>query len=224
MCLFVYVCVCVCASVYIYAEFLFVGEACSSDQPVVPFVLYPTNPATGKPTATKLKSLDPHTKLSFNGPMEDPETGLHVPILAMTIHPETGAVLPVGGSHIDPVTGLPVAIELGSLMVDPTSGKVVPVLSVTIDNQTGAVVPVGGCHMVQGREVPLLPRDVFTEPLSGKPVRVGGAFVNNDVVLPSSGGNQALLDSRALACEARLLDVLRAYSEVVTGKSVYTKC
>ena len=186
---------------------------------MVPFVLYPVNPATGKPTITKLKSLDQHTKLYFNGPMEDLETGLHVPILAMTIHPDTGAILPIGGSHVDPITGLPVAIELGSLMVDPTSGRVVPILSVTIDTQTGAVVPVGGCHVVQGHETPILPNDVFTEPLSGKPVRVGGAFVNDDVVLPSSGGNQALLDSHALACEARLLDVLRGYSEAVTGKT-----
>ena len=69
--------------------------------------------------------------------MSDPECGLHVPILAMTLHPQTGAVLPIGGIHTDPVTGLPVPIELGSLMADPDSGRAVPVLAVMLDEETG---------------------------------------------------------------------------------------
>lgn len=69
--------------------------------------------------------------------MSDPECGLHVPILAMTLHPQTGVVLPIGGIHTDPVTGLPVPIELGSLMADPDSGRAVPVLAVMLDEETG---------------------------------------------------------------------------------------
>ena len=69
--------------------------------------------------------------------MTDPETGLHVPILACTLHPQTGALLPVGGTHIDAVTGLPSPIEVGSLMVDPNSGQPVPILAVTLDQETG---------------------------------------------------------------------------------------
>ena len=69
--------------------------------------------------------------------MSDPECGLHVPILALTIHPQTGSVLPIGGIHTDPVTGLPVPIELGSLMADPDSGRAVPVLAVMLDEETG---------------------------------------------------------------------------------------
>ena len=69
--------------------------------------------------------------------MSDPETGLLVPIMAVTIHLATGAILPIGSTHIDPVTGLPTAIEVGSLMVDPTSEQPVPILSVTLDPESG---------------------------------------------------------------------------------------
>ena len=55
----------------------------------------------------------------------------------MTIHPEDGTVLPVAGSHTDPITGLPVAIEVGSLMVDPIAEQPVPILAVTLDPRTG---------------------------------------------------------------------------------------
>ena len=69
--------------------------------------------------------------------MADPKTGLHVPISAVTIHPQTGAVLPVAGTHVDPVTSLPVAIEVGSMMVCPDTERAVPILAVAIDHATG---------------------------------------------------------------------------------------
>ena len=69
--------------------------------------------------------------------MSDPETNLHVPILAVTLHPQSGAVLPIGGTHIDIVTGLSTPIEIGSLMVDPNSAMPVPILAVTLDPETG---------------------------------------------------------------------------------------
>lgn len=81
--------------------------------------------------------MDRRSDLKFGNPINDPETGLHVPIMGVTIHPTTGAVLPIGGTHMDPVTGLPVAIEVGSLMVDPLSGTPVPILAVGIDATTG---------------------------------------------------------------------------------------
>ena len=70
--------------------------------------------------------------------MSDPETGLHVPILACTLHPQSGALLPVGGTHIDAVSGLPSPIEIGSLMVDPNSEQPVPILAVSLDQETGS--------------------------------------------------------------------------------------
>ena len=112
----------------------------SSDERLVPFVPYPTNPNSGQPVKTKLKAVGRKSDLKYGAPIADPQHGLHVPIMAMTIHPETGAVLPVGGSHTDPVTGLPIAIEVGSLMVDPETTQPVPILAVAIDPQTGACV------------------------------------------------------------------------------------
>lgn len=113
------------------------GEAARSEEPFIPFVPYPTNPHTGAPVQTKLKPLLNKSDLRYGAPMSDPECGLHVPILALTIHPQTGSVLPIGGIHTDPVTGLPVPIELGSLMADPDSGRAVPVLAVMLDEETG---------------------------------------------------------------------------------------
>lgn len=69
--------------------------------------------------------------------MNDPVTGLHVPIMGVTMHPQTGALLPIGGTHIDPVTGMPTPIEVGSLMVDPNSEQPVPILAVALDPETG---------------------------------------------------------------------------------------
>ena len=113
------------------------GEAGRSDDPLIPFVPFPYHPNSGQPTRTNLKALDRKSDLKYGNPINDPLTGLHVPIMAVTIHPVTGAVLPIGGTHVDPVTGLPVAIEVGSLMVDPMTGMPVPILSVAIDPTTG---------------------------------------------------------------------------------------
>ena len=71
--------------------------------------------------------------------MSDPDTGLQCPISAVTIHPQTGVAYPVAGTHTDPVTGLPVAIELGSMMIDPSSEQPVPVLAVAIDPEEGKI-------------------------------------------------------------------------------------
>ena len=195
------------------------GEATKSDEAPIPYVPYPVNPATGVPADTKLRALDRRGDLKYGGPIPDPKNGLHVPIMGVTIHPQTGAVLPVGGSHTDPITGLPVAIEIGSLMIDPHSNLPVPILAVTLDPQTAEVIPVGGSRKGQRGATAIVPCDVFVEPMSNKPVRVGGAFLNEAEVLPSSGGYQSLLDSSVLACEARVLDALRMYKEAVDGKA-----
>lgn len=117
------------------------GDASSAahDERLVPFVPYPINPNSGHPVRTKLKASGAKSELKYGAPIADHAHGLHVPIMAMTIHPETGAVLPVGGAHVDPVTGLPIAIEVGSLMVDPVTAQPVPILAVAIDFQTGQI-------------------------------------------------------------------------------------
>jgi hypothetical protein len=40
--------------------------------------------------------------MKYGAPMPDPETGIHVPIMAVTMHPQTGAILPIGCTHVDP--------------------------------------------------------------------------------------------------------------------------
>ena len=82
---------------------------------------------------------------------------------------------------------------------------------------TGEVVPVGATREGDGKPVAMVPGEIFVEPLSGKPVHVSGGYLSDTHVLPSGGGYQTLLDSNALACEARLLDVFRQYKDAATG-------
>ena len=156
--------------------------------------------------------------MKYGAPFSDPATGLHAPIMGMTIHPQTGALLPVGGCHVDPVTRLPVAIEVGSMMVDPVSSQPVPILGVAIDPSTGEVVPIGGTRQGPNNTVALIQGDNYLEPLSNMPVKLGGAILSDADVMPSCGGQRALLDASVMACEARLLDSLRHYKEAVTGE------
>ena len=104
---------------------------------MVPYVPYPTHPDTGAPAPARFTAPSHRRDLVFGGSISDPDTGLHVPIVAVTLHPQTGAVLPIGGTHTDPVTGLPVAIEMGSLMIDAQTQMAVPILSVALDPVTG---------------------------------------------------------------------------------------
>ena len=75
---------------------------------------------------------------------------------------------------------------------------------------TGEVVPIGGCRESgRGGPTALIPGDLFVEPMSNRPARVGGAFLNDSEVLPANGGYIALLDATMLATEARVLDHMR---------------
>ncbi|EDV28435.1 uncharacterized protein TRIADDRAFT_51343 [Trichoplax adhaerens] len=154
------------------------------------------------------------------GSMPDPNTGLPVPIVGITIHPTTETVYPVAGSQIDPVTRLPIPIEIGSMMIDNSSKKPVAILGLRIDDITGEVKPLGGTIPGASEDIPLVPGDKYIEPLSGLTVKVTGAKLSQQTgsVLPSGGGYQSLLDSSELACERKLLDCLQSLKEVLLVK------
>lgn len=69
--------------------------------------------------------------------MLDPDIGVPVPILAVTIHPQTGLVYPLGGLHICPITSLPQPIQIGFPMLDSRTGKFVLTVGVSLDPVTG---------------------------------------------------------------------------------------
>ncbi|RUS80256.1 hypothetical protein EGW08_011985, partial [Elysia chlorotica] len=150
-------------------------EATRNEEPYIPYVPYPTNPKTGQRVDTRLRPMTNSSEFRWGLPMSDPSLGLHVPILAMT----TGSVIPVGGVHVDPVTGLPVPIELGSMMADPNSGQAVPILAVTLDPETGMVVPIGGTKESDSTtaHIPIVPGDEFVDPTSRRSVRVYSGLV-----------------------------------------------
>ncbi|XP_034723644.1 uncharacterized protein si:dkey-103g5.4 [Etheostoma cragini] len=174
---------------------VFTTDSCTGDNrkwdsPLLPFITYPTSCHSDLPLPnTRLRGLRPGQRLQLGVPMADPDTGVPVPILAVTIHPQTGLVCPLGGMHVCPLTRLPQPIQAGYPMLDSRTGNVVLTVGVSLDAVTGAVVPVGGV---------LLSESVI-EPLSGRMVRVGGY--------------QALLDSKVLAVMFKVLELLKPLTE-----------
>lgn len=69
--------------------------------------------------------------------MADPDTGVPVPILAVTLHPDTGLVYPLGGLHFCPITRLRQPIQLGSPMLESRTGNIVLTVGVSLDSVTG---------------------------------------------------------------------------------------
>lgn len=106
--------------------------------PLIPFVPYPTYRHSAQPLAdTRLRGLRPGQRLQLGVPMVDPDTGVPVPILAVTIHPQTGLVYPLGGMQVCPITGLPQPIQIGCPMLDSRTGKLVLTVGVGLDPVTG---------------------------------------------------------------------------------------
>lgn len=109
------------------------------------------------------------------------------------------------------------------MMLDPNTGRPAPIVAVTIDPRTGNVIPLGGTpgDSDRGDEIPVLLSDSFTEPLSGRPLKVTGARLVDDgqerELEPMGGGYQYVLDVGELYYEYRVLDALEALKEAVTG-------
>ncbi|XP_048122972.1 uncharacterized protein si:dkey-103g5.4 [Alosa alosa] len=183
---------------------VFTADACLEDAgkwetPPLPFVPYPAARPGERARACSLRGLRPGQRLALGGAMCDRDSGVLVPILAVTIHPLTGLVYPLGGAHVCPITRLPQPIQLGAPMLDPRTGSLQLITGVTLDPTTAAVLPLGG--VVLGES--------FIEPLSGRLVRVGGASMRGGKLVPHAGGFQALLEAQALGAGARMVELLQ---------------
>ncbi|XP_019364073.1 PREDICTED: uncharacterized protein LOC109291478 [Gavialis gangeticus] len=189
------------------------GELHKSGAPVFPYVPYPICPSTGLPVKTNLPVLHPEKVFKLGGLMLDPATEIEVPVLAVTIHPQTGQKLSLGGTYLNPLTGTVTPLELGGPMNEPKGGKIVPILGVNVDSNTGDVIPVGGLMGPSGS--PILLGDSFSEPLSGKPACVHGAFLQQDKVLPHAGGYKALLEASMLVAQMHVVKTLRQYQDSI---------
>eukprot|EP00064_Thunnus_orientalis_P004272 superscaffoldBa00000385_g4283 len=145
---------------------VFTTDSCTGDNrkwdsPLLPFIPYPTSCHSNQPLpSTRLRGLRPGQRLQLGAPMADPDTGIPVPILAVTIHPQTGLVYPLGGVHVCPLTHLLQPIQIGYPMLDPRTGNIVLTVGVSLDPVTGVVLPVGGVLLAES----------FIEPLSGRMV------------------------------------------------------
>lgn len=76
-------------------------------------------------------------------------------------------------------------------------------------------MPVGGTKFGERTRIPIMSGDSFVDQLSSRLVRVRGGVRMSSGVVPSAGGYQSLLDSSSLACEARLLDAVKQYKDVI---------
>ncbi|KAM7399476.1 hypothetical protein PAMP_018747 [Pampus punctatissimus] len=185
---------------------VFTTDSCTGDNrkwdsPLLPFIPYPTSCHSDQPLpSTQLRGLRPGQRLELGAPMADADTGVPVPILAVTIHPQTGLVYPLGGVHVCPLTRLLQPIQIGYPMLEPRTGDIVLTVGVSLDPVTGAVLPVGG----------VLLGETFTEPLSGRMVRVGGASIRAGQVVPAAGGYQTLLDNKGSERGSGRQDLLSA--------------
>lgn len=115
------------------------GENRKWETTLIPFIKYPTPRHSDQPLHGPLwlRGLRPGQKLELGSPMADPDTGVPVPILAVTIHPQTGLVYPLGGLHVCPLTRMPQPIQIGSPVLEPRLGKLVLTVGVTLDPVTG---------------------------------------------------------------------------------------
>ncbi|EPY76926.1 hypothetical protein CB1_001341005 [Camelus ferus] len=187
------------------------GAVRTSDAAVLPYVPYPTCPATGSPAATRLPVLQPRRASQPGALMTDPLTGIEVPVLAVTLHPQTRQWLTLGGTYCNPLTKTLAPLELGGPMEDPVTGGISPILGVGMDESTGQVLALGGLRDASGNL--MLPGDSFVEPLSRKTVRLQGASRQEGQTVPQMGGSQALLDANVLVAQRRVITVLRRTQE-----------
>ncbi|XP_061576517.1 uncharacterized protein LOC133442524 [Cololabis saira] len=180
------------------------GDNRKWDSPLLPFIPYPSSCHLGQPLpSNRFKGLRTGQRLQLGMPMADPDTGVPVPVMAVTIHPQSGFVYPLGRLHVCPVTRLPQPIQMGYPMLDSRTGNVVLTIGVSLDPVTGDVLPVGGILLAES----------FIEPLSGRMVRVGGASMRAGQLVPNAGGYQTLLDSKVLIEMFKALDLLKPLTE-----------
>ncbi|KAM5320104.1 uncharacterized protein AAES06_019493 isoform 1-T1 [Glossophaga mutica] len=183
------------------------GGIRTSEAPILPYVPYPTCPATGSPPATCLPVLQPRRTSQLGAVMTDPITGIEVPVLAVTLHPQTRQWLTLGGTYCNPLTKTLAPLELGGPMEDPVTGGITPILGVGLDEITGQVLALGGLRDASGNL--MLPGDNFVEPLSRKTVRLQGASLQEGQTVPHVGGSQALLDANVLVAQRQVIAVLQ---------------
>ncbi|KAG8569337.1 hypothetical protein GDO81_014374 [Engystomops pustulosus] len=190
-----------------------------SDVPILPYIPYPLDPSTGLPVACKFMDIhqapcDDYTM------MVDPKSGLEVPILATTRHPKTQQWLALGGAYLNPLTNLLSPIEIGGPMVG-ARGKIFPILGIGLERNTGDAIPLGGVISSSGSILVL--GDIFSEPLSGKKVRIQGAVLHQDKVMPHAGGFQAFLDSNLMMAQITVIDAMKAHRDLFSEELALIK-
>ena len=74
----------------------------------IPFIPYPENDMK-----INYLTIESQSDLKYANRLVDKESGVAVPILAVTIHPASGVLYPLGGTFVSEITNLITPIELG---------------------------------------------------------------------------------------------------------------
>ena len=141
------------------------GGVRTSEAAILPYVPYPTCPATHSPPASCLPVLQSRRTSQLGALMTDPTTGIEVPVLAVTLHPQTRQWLTLGGTYCNPLTKTLAPLELGGPMEDPVTGGISPILGVGLDENTGLLAALAAILL------PLLPTWPGFPILSSQPPR-----------------------------------------------------
>ncbi|XP_069599125.1 uncharacterized protein [Ranitomeya imitator] len=184
-----------------------------SEVPILPYIPYPIDPSTGLPVDCKLTDLH-EASCEHYATMVDPVSGLEVPILAVTRHPKTPQRwLALGGAYLHPLTNLLSPIEIGGPIIG-ARGKIFPILGIGLERSTGDVIPLGGVMSSSGSILVL--GETFSEPLSGKKVRIQGAVLHQDKVVPHAGGLQTFLDTNLMMAQITVIDAVKAHRDLLS--------
>ncbi|KAM4652070.1 uncharacterized protein O3C94_014406 [Discoglossus pictus] len=190
------------------------GDFWKTEILMLPYIPYPICSNTGLPIRCNLQSIEHKALCEGLTVMEDPASGMEVPILAMTIHPQTCKRLAVGGTYLHPLTGILSPIEIGGPIMEAKSKNIYPILGVGFNSTTGDVVPLGGLVDPSGAISVL--GDIFSEPLSGKSSRIQGAVLHQNKLVPHSGGYQTLLESNLLISQINVIDALKTHKDCIS--------
>ena len=167
----------------------------------IPFIPYPDNELT-----INYLTIESQSDLKYANRLVDKETGVAVPILAVTIHPISGVLYPLGGTFISEITNLITPIELGLIHSESN-----------FDNEEKYSYITGINLDSEGKVVPELSQNISS--ISGL-LNENELKIEDDLdyeIKGQNGSYQGYRESILHACIVRLLDNFEKFHEFTTS-------
>ena len=170
----------------------------------IPFIPYPENDMK-----INYLTIESQSDLKYANRLVDKESGVAVPILAVTIHPASGVLYPLGGTFVSEITNLITPIELGLVHSENN-----------FENEEKYSYITGIIFDSEGKIIPELSQNISTtsRPLNGN--ATGELKIEDgldDEVNGQNGSYQGYRESILHACIVRLLDNFEKFHEFTTS-------